>query len=81
MKVLDLLPKLVKNEDYQIMIADEDNRNIITFNPTGYIGISDALNDRTVEEISITATTIKIFLEPVTDTPVDPEPEPNPTNP
>lgn len=69
MKVADLLPKLVKNDDYVITIADNDNRNIITFNPTGYIGLSAELNNRDVEEITIADTkkTIKIFLETVTN--------------
>lgn len=80
MKVEDLLPKLVKNEDYVITIADNGNRNIITFNPTGYIGLSAELNDRTVEEIGIADTKkiIKIFLEPVTS---EPEPDPDPVDP
>ena len=86
MKLSDLLPKLIKNEDYQISIADEDNRNIITFNPTGYIGLSAELNDREVDEIQISDNVkiIKIFLkvvddsEPVTPDPSDPT---NPTNP
>ena len=90
MKVSELLPKLVKNEDYVITIADEDNRNIITFNPTGYIGLSAELNDRTVEEISIVDTKkiIKISLEAVEEEPdpeptpdPDPEPTPDPSNP
>jgi hypothetical protein len=78
MKVSDLLPKLVKNDDYIITIADNDNRNIITFNPTGYAGLSAELNDRDVEEITIADTkkTIKIFLETVTS-----NDDPDPTDP
>lgn len=77
MKVSDLMPKLVKNEDYVITIADEDNRNIITFNPTGYVGLSAELNDRTVNEILIADTkkVIKITLEAIE------EPDPDPSNP
>jgi hypothetical protein len=81
MKVSDLMPKLVKNEDYVITIADEDNRNIITFNPTGYVGLSAELNDRTVNEILIADTkkVIKITLEAVEEP--EPDPDPDPSNP
>ena len=80
MKLSDLLPKLIKNEDYVISIADEDNRNIITFNPTGYIGLSAELNDRDVKEILVADVKkiIKISLEAVTD---EPDPDPDPTDP
>lgn len=69
MKVIDLLPKLVKNECYQIAIADENNNNIITFNPSGYIGLSDEINNREINEIEIhdSIKIIKIFLVPVAD--------------
>ena len=83
MKLSDLLPKLVKNDSYDIMIADEINRNIITFNPTGYIGISAELNNRDVNEIQVfdDLKKIKIFLTSE-DTNTDPvDPEPDPTNP
>lgn len=75
MNLSDLLPKLVKNDEYQISIADKDNRNIITFNPTGYIGLSDELNAREVEEMQIVdgSKLIKIYL---TATNNDPDPTP-----
>lgn len=78
MKLSDLLPKLVKNDEFQITISDEDNRNIITFNPTGYIGLSDELNDREVEEIQIIdgSKLIKIYLTAVDDGGNDPDPTP-----
>lgn len=71
MNLSDLLPKLVKNDEYQISIADEDNRNIITFNPTGYVGLSNELNAREVEEIQIVdgSKLIKIYLTPVNEEP------------
>lgn len=84
MKVVDLLPKLVKNEEYQIMISDEDNRNIITFNPSGHIGISAELNDRDVKEIIIadSVKAIKVFLEAVSNNePTDPTDPTDPSNP
>lgn len=75
MKLSDLLPKLVKNDEFQITISDGDNRNIITFNPTGYIGLSDELNARDIEEIQIIdgSKLIKIYL---TSTNNDPDPTP-----
>ena len=82
MKVLDLMPKLVRNDDFVISIADEDNRNIITFNVAGYIGLSAELNDREVKEILVAENkkTIKVFLTAIDNSsdPVDPDPtDPN----
>lgn len=78
MKLSDLLPKLVKNDDFQIAISDEDNRNIITFNPTGYIGLSDELNARDIEEIQIIDNykLIKIYLTVTNSGGNDPDPTP-----
>ena len=77
MKVSDILPKLVKNEEFQIRISDEDNRSIITFDPAGHVAISDELNNREVEEVIIAdgVKIIKIHLTAVTnDDPVNPDP-------
>lgn len=84
MKVSDLLPKLVKNGDgdYKIMISDENNNDIITFNPSGHVAISTEVNNRDVEEIIIVDTQklIKVRLEAVTNN--DPSGgDPDPSNP
>ena len=76
MKLSDLLPKLVKNEEKQICLKNKDNQTIITFNPTGYVGISAELNARDVKEIIIfdNLGMICIFLEdPETNIPLDPD--------
>ena len=77
MKVSDLLPKLVKNDDKVICLKDKDNHTIIQFNPTGYVGISAELNNRDISEITIfdNLNMICVFLENPTDTniPLDPD--------
>lgn len=53
MTLADLLPKLAKNDEKQVCIKTQDNQTIITFNPSGYTGLSAELNARTVNEIML----------------------------
>ena len=78
MTLADLLPKLAKNDEKQVCVKTQDNQTIITFNPSGYAGLSAELNARTVNEIMLldSSNLIVIYLtnpEDTTNIPLDPD--------
>ena len=75
MKLSDLLPKLVKNEEKTIKLVDKNSNSIVTFNPKGYEAINSDLNNRDVLDITFVDAqqTIKISVDDAVTVPLDPE--------
>ena len=75
MKLSDLLPKLVKNDEKTIKLVDKNNNRIVTFNPTGFEAINADLNNRDVLEIIFVDAQhiIKITVDDAVTVPLNPD--------